>query len=122
MIRPLVLSAAALAAWAAASGVRAADDPGASDIHCLTVASILASNADPKIQNAGVMASLYFLGKLDGRTPTLDLESRLKDELLKYNPQDLQADATRCGGELAVRGKAISDIGARLKALGAKTP
>ncbi|MGZ3376866.1 MAG: hypothetical protein ACXU8S_09730 [Phenylobacterium sp.] len=122
MIRSLVLSAAALAAWAAASSARATDDPGASDVHCLAVASLLASNADPKIQSAGVMASLYFLGKLDGRTPTLDLETRLKDELTHYNPQDLQADAVRCGAELAVRGKAVSDIGARLKAQVSKTP
>jgi hypothetical protein len=122
MIRSIVLSAAALAACAAAFSARAADDPASSDIRCLAVAATLASNADPKIQNAGVMASLYYLGKVDGRTPNLDLENRLKQELLQLQPQDLQADAVRCGAELARRGKAVSDIGARLKALAGATP
>jgi hypothetical protein len=116
MFRLLIVSAAALAA--VATGVRADPAP-AADVRCLAVAAFLAGNSDPKLQNAGVMAALYFLGKLDGHEPDMDLEARLKEVATQLSPKDLQSEAVRCGAELASRGKTMNEIGLRLQALGA---
>lgn len=126
MFRTIILSAAVFAG--AATAARAADptpapaSAPASDLRCLAVASILASNSDPNLKNAGVMAALYYLGKLDGREPGLDLEARLKQEFTQLTPQEIQPEGMRCGAELAARGKAMTEIGARLQGLAGKTP
>jgi hypothetical protein len=117
MFRSLIVSAAVLAAVATAA--RAADPAPAADVRCLAVASFLAGNADPKVQNAGVLAALYYLGKLDGREPGMDLEARLKEVAMQLSPKDIQSEAVRCGAELGARGKTMNEIGLRLQALGA---
>ena len=116
MRRSITLSLAVMAVSAIGFAARAADDVSAADIRCLAVATLLSSNADPNVKNAGLMAALYYLGKVDGRDPRLDLESRLKQEFLQLSAQQVQAEASRCGAELGVRGKAVSEIGARLQA------
>jgi hypothetical protein len=120
MFRSIIFSAAVLAA--AATGARAADPAPAPDLRCLAVASVLASNSDPNVKNAGVMAALYYLGKLDGRDPGLDLETRLRQEVTQLSPQEIQSETLRCGAELAARGKTMNEIGLRLQGLAGKTP
>ena len=116
MFRSIALSAAALAASLAATGARAADTDITSDVRCMVVAAAMAQNTDPKVQNAGVMAGLYDLGKLDGREPNLDLEARLKQELAQMKPAEMMSEAQRCGAQLTARGKTVTEIGARLQA------
>jgi hypothetical protein len=116
MIRSIALSAA-LATSLAATGAQAADTTDiTSDVRCMVVAAAMAQNTDPKVQNAGLMAGLYYLGKLDGREPNLDLEARLKQELAQMKPAEMVAEAQRCGAQLTARGKTVTDIGARLQA------
>jgi hypothetical protein len=115
MIRFIVLAAAT--ALAAAAPVRAAEDTGAaSDFRCMVAAIALYQSTNPQVKDAGMMASLYYLGRLDGRTPNVDLEAGLKQQFERMSAQELQAEAVRCGGALQARGKAVTEIGARLKA------
>jgi hypothetical protein len=120
MIRSIALAAAALAASLAATGAQAADTDTTSDVRCMVVAAAMAQNTDPNVQNVGLMAGLYYLGKLDGRDPRLDLEARLKQELAQMKPAEMVAEAQRCGAQLTARGKAMTEIGARLQ--GGKAP
>jgi len=115
-MRIATLTIVLIAAAAVGRAAQAADDVAAADVRCLAVATVLSSNADPNVKNAGLMAALYYLGRVDGRQPTLDLEARLKQAYEQMSLQDVQAEARRCGAELGVRGKAVSEIGARLMA------
>jgi hypothetical protein len=45
------------------------------DVRCFVAFSLLSSDADEEVVEGGVMAAQYFLGRLDGRTPGLDLEA-----------------------------------------------
>ena len=119
MIRSIALSAAVFATSLAATGAQAADTDVTSDGRCMVGAAAMAQNTDPKVQNAGLMAGLYYLGKLDGREPNLDLEARLKQELAQMKPAEMVAEAQRCGAQLTARGKMVTEIGARLQAQGA---
>jgi hypothetical protein len=118
------LQAAALAAWTLASGASAAELGATDDLRCMAVGLALAGNANPEVKNAGTLASMYYLGRLDAHTPSVDLEAGLKQELMRMSPQDLKTEAARCGEELKARGKAVTEIGQRLQAAaaGAKTP
>jgi hypothetical protein len=120
-MRIFIPVAAALAACVVAAGAQAADEGVTSDLRCMAVGLAMSGNANPQIKNAGSLASLYYLGRLDARTPSIDLEAGLKQELMRMSPQDLQAEAVRCGQQLQARGKAVTEIGQRLQAAVAPT-
>ena len=64
---------------------------------------------------------LYWLGRLDGRTPKLNLEDRIIEaSLYLQKPGVMQSEAVRCGKFLAVRGKAEEDMGKRITERGRK--
>jgi hypothetical protein len=115
--RLAALVCAALAC-AAAPAARAADDAVAADLKCMVVAAALAQNADPSLKNAGAMAGVYYLGRLDGRAPNLDLEARLRATISQMTPQELVPQIQRCGQEVQARVKSAGQIGSRMPPLG----
>ena len=71
---------------------------------------ITSPDATQKI--AGTMAHSYWLGKIDGRNPQLDLEASVLAEIPAMTNQDLfRAEAVRCGQEMIKRGQAETEIG-----------
>jgi hypothetical protein len=95
----------------------AADDPNSetiADIHCLAVGLRISQLPDASQKSAGMMATLYYMGRLDGRTPNLDLENLIVQEVPKLNDATFRAEAVRCGNGLTVRGKQITEMGEHL--------
>ena len=82
------------------------------DIRCI-VAAISSMNIvkDTAMKGSLQVSALYYLGRLDGREPTLDLEKSLLNELSKMNAKDVGAEDQRCGKQLASRGQAFANIG-----------
>ena len=113
--------AAAIALAGAALPAAAQDDAAGKDLRCMIITMSLMSSNDPTQQQQGLMGTLYYVGRLDGRTPDLDLEARLRGEVAQLTPQVMAAEAQRCSAQLIARGKALQDIGAHLKDL-AKGP
>ena len=121
MLRLAVLPAL-FAAFAVASTTRAADEGTASDFRCMAVALVMAGNADPQVKNAGNMASLYYLGRLDARASSAEFEAGLKQEMARLTPQEIQTEAQRCGQQLKARGLAVQGITQKLAAGAPKAP
>jgi hypothetical protein len=113
MIR-LVALPALFAAFAVAPTAYAADEGTTADFRCMAVALVMSGNANPQIKNAGSMASLYYLGRLDARASGAAFEAGLKQELAHLTPQEVQTEALRCGQQLKARGEAVQDIAQRL--------
>lgn len=112
----VLLSAMALATTLlSTSNACAADAETTTDVRCLVVSAMLASKGDAANEAAGLMASLYYLGRLDGHDPNLDLSKTLTDEALKLKPGDIPPLAKTCGATMKDRGKALSAAGAALK-------
>jgi hypothetical protein len=84
------------------------------DVRCVVVSLRIMELQDPTLQKAGYMSSLYFFGRLDGASPSLDLEEQIMKELTIMTPDDYKTEAVRCGGELTARGQAMQKIGANL--------
>ncbi len=97
---------------------RAQDADTTADVRCLVVSVSMVASQQQNQQTAGLMSALYFLGRLDGRRPDLDLENRLVDEVTKLKPEQLREEAVRCGALLKERGKALTDMGARISQRG----
>lgn len=115
----LVLILAALAATGAAD---TGPTPEQADARCLDTFALMAAGGDPakpdpKIIEAGKTGATYFVGKLRGRNPAVDLE-----RVMRAGFSAVQADADgevkRCSAELVDAGQAMKKAGAALQ----KTP
>lgn len=87
------------------------------DVQCLVVGARLASSPDQQQKLTGSMLAIYFLGRIDGRSPTVDLQELLKREAKKLTGSEFGSAASRCGAELSARGAEINRIGKTLEQL-----
>jgi hypothetical protein len=94
-----------------------ADEATRQDIRCFIVVAQLSKSDDPAIRDAGRIGSQYFLGRIDGRAPTLDLESAVVAEAASAGT-DQRALLASCGALMKKRGEEVEAIGARLTARG----
>jgi hypothetical protein len=101
--------------------VMAQDADTVADVRCVAVGIRSAELPDSRQKSTGLLMALYFIGRLDGRDPKLDLEALLSEQLAKMSAADFTTEATRCGNSLATKGAQITKVGQDLlKQLGAK--
>ncbi len=112
MIKICVAAAAPLLVAAAPTAEDRADG------RCLIVSYLLADNQDAEIKNAAVIISQYYLGRLDGRSPGLDIEALIEAETEALDDAQVQALLQSCGAAVEKRGKEIEAMGARLEKKG----
>ncbi len=86
-------------------------DDAADDAKCLAVALNMASAQDADEQSVGILSTMYWLGRLDGRNPSLDLQKQLSDAADAMTQDDLKTEATRCTATLRARGEELSKLG-----------
>jgi hypothetical protein len=86
-----------------------ADDT-ADDLRCLMVSMALADSNSSAQQVSGTISSMYWLGRIDARTPGLDVEKRLADIAATMKPESAKAELARCDAILQSRGKLVSNM------------
>jgi hypothetical protein len=84
------------------------------DVRCLLAAVAMMNSPNNTIRAAAATSALYYLGRVDGREPHLDLEKLLAQQSQQISPTDLVAESKRCGQELSTRARILSTIGQRL--------
>lgn len=90
----------------------ALDDATVRDVHCFIVYMQMGANVqEPNLRMAMVMGSTYFMGKIDGRMPKLDLENAVLAESPKLAGDTYRTEVERCGQELQARGEAERAMG-----------
>lgn len=122
-MKRLVLAACAAAslgfagAAQAQSQIKPADQ---ADMECLAVAAVVAGRAQAgSEEQAGAAGGvMYYLGRLEGRTPGVDWLEQLRGHLLTLDDAGLAAAAPRCGAEMVAKGKALTEWGQALAAEG----
>jgi hypothetical protein len=113
-----VTCAALALALMAAAPARAEAPETTTDLKCLVFSMSMGANADPSKAAIGAMAMLYFLGRLDGREPALNLETRLVQPDMQLKPADFAQLGVTCGGMLQNRGAELTAMGERIQAKG----
>lgn len=93
-----------------------------SDIRCVVVGMKMAGATNSSDQSRGFLLTLYYIGRLDGRRPQLDIEHLLIEETRKMTDADYASEEKRCGARLAVKGQQITEIGKHLVDSGKKAP
>lgn len=83
------------------------------DLRCVAAIAALSALADKPDQREKMVAGmLYYVGKIDGRSPGFDYEVHLPALVGQpdYAQKQLFADAQRCGDELKARGEQMQKI------------
>jgi hypothetical protein len=70
--------------------------------------------SDQAMQTAVLLGTMYYMGKLEGRSPGLNVENAMVDEVSKMTLAQLQSEFVRCSGELQGVGKKWDEIGQNL--------
>jgi hypothetical protein len=120
MMRSLGLAAAMMMlAWAP---VAAAQDANDADLRCATVGLSMAgaSEGNPQLQSAGTMIAIYYIGRVHGRTPDINLEDSLFQLSRRLTTADLEVERVRCGTEFQALGMALQEMGGNLQRRGAE--
>jgi hypothetical protein len=98
LLAALMLAAAvspAAAAPAHKAGAAAPGDLVTSDVRCLLTMAALGQ--DKQRQQAALIGAYFFAGRLSARAPGLDVPAAIKAQEAVMNPQQLPAEAQRCG-------------------------
>lgn len=88
------------------------------DVSCLVASLHLMNSAVPEQSQAGLASFLYWLGRVDGGAPGLDLETQIAGLSPSFTDAHLNAELVRCGTEMQTRGAEVQAIGNRLQARG----
>lgn len=90
------------------------DEANFTDAQCLLAMGRIAASDHPATRSAALTAVQYFLGRIDGRSPAVDLAALLKKAAETMKPEDLQPTLQRCGPLFQQRGQALEAIGQSL--------
>ncbi|NJC41769.1 hypothetical protein GGQ87_002027 [Brevundimonas alba] len=91
------------------------------DLQCMALVAVMAGVAmeeggdeSASVQMAGMSGGLmYYLGRLEGRSPDVDWLAQLTAYLAKVEAEDFEAFAPRCSKELIEKGQALVDFGGK---------
>lgn len=120
MLRTVLAAAMAAAIFAGSAQAQNADAL-AADTRCamLGLSMAGAANATDEQRQAGAMLSLYFVGKMYGASPGIDLRAAINQQASSLTPELMQSESRRCGEEFRTLGQTLSSLG---QAQGAPAP
>ena len=80
----------------------------------MIVGAQLSASQNPQQRVPGQMILMYYLGRIDGRSPHADLRRLIKNQTQHMSAADLKSAAGRCDKEFSARGDAVVQIGRSL--------
>src|SRR5580698_8359750 len=97
--------ALALLVMAAPAPVVLAQTPDTTaDVRCVAVGLHFAEAPNSPQKSTGLLMALYYMGRLDGRDPNLDLKALLTAQLAKMTAADFSQEDLRCSSILSSKG------------------
>jgi len=88
------------------------------DLQCLLTMGGMQAQPDPKVQRDGLTGALYFLGKLVGANPDIDLPAELASEWERFRGSPAKPLIDRCLGEITARSQQLVAASGRLNQVG----
>ncbi len=120
----MLLTLAFLATGSAMPAAAQVSPPVADDLRCITILSVAMATL-PETQRPQMAAAvLYFIGRVDGAAPNLDLTAEIKRIVPTLATSNFGDEAKRCAAILTEKGAKLQEVGKALqeegKAQGAK--
>ena len=85
------------------------------DVECVAALAVAASEAQGEQLTGLAMITFYFVGRLDGRVPKLDLESALAEEAPALTEARVKALITSCSAQYLKRANDMQAVGKSLE-------
>jgi hypothetical protein len=85
------------------------------DAQCLLIGTQLTSSSNEQLKFSGTLLTMYFLGKIEGRSSAVNLQELITDASKRISATELKSAMQRCGKELSARGAEITQIGKSLQ-------
>ncbi|MGQ3040880.1 MAG: hypothetical protein ACT6TH_08220 [Brevundimonas sp.] len=87
------------------------------DLQCLAMSMVIGGMSEDESVKTGLMAaSMFYLGRLEGRNPNVVWLDRLGQYLQSAQTAELEAQSQRCGTEIAEFGGRIQTWSTRMAA------
>jgi hypothetical protein len=103
--------AAALAILSGLWANAALADETSDAIKCLAVSLKASNSSNPDDESIGMLSTMYWLGKLDGVVPKVDLEKAMQSGAFDMKPEDEKTEEARCAAALRDRGPLLTHLG-----------
>ncbi len=83
--------------------------PDAADARCIALMNYMIAKGTPEQQNAARAGTIYFIGKLRGRNPSVNVAVVLKSaaDAASQAKMNAQAEIKRCGDEVTAAANAL---------------
>ena len=121
----VLAGALAAVALVCAPQARAQDDAQLqADLRCATLglAIIGSPETTPEQKQGGALISSYYIGRVQGRSPSINLEDAIYDTTVNTTPEQGEQDRQRCSAEFQALGRSLIDMGANLQRRAAAAP
>ena len=118
MLKMFVAATAALFTCAATASAQSVPADATNDLHCAVIGMQLVGDpsSTAEAKQAGTMITIYYVGRLHGRAPGVDLEQSILDYERTLTLDLLNAERQRCGAEFRQVGQDLQALGQRLTA------
>jgi hypothetical protein len=109
-------------AWLCVSGAAFAQDSPTlnANTRCAIVGLAAAgTGATDEQRQAGSMLSLFYIGRIQGEAPNIDLEQLIRRYANQMSTAEVEAERIRCSTEFRELGEALIEMGGRMQQDGA---
>ncbi|MBI3439850.1 MAG: hypothetical protein HY054_14585 [Proteobacteria bacterium] len=118
MLKMFAIAASAWLMCLANASAQEVPAEAADDLHCAVIGMQLVGDpaSDPQAKQAGTMITIFYVGRLQGRAPGVDLERPILDYERTLTVDRVNAERQRCAAEFRQVGVDLQDLGQRLSA------
>jgi hypothetical protein len=109
-LAPSLAAAVALALLTPAVAAHAEDPKTTADIRCVIVGGALAQSEDTDLQSLGRASLFYFLGRLEGRGDTDNIDARIVDVAGKMTADDIKTQSQTCGAMFTAATQSLQQL------------
>ena len=109
-MRAALILAVALGLGVLPAAAQAEDPKTTQDIRCVIVGGALAQSSDPDLQSLGRASLFYFMGRIQGRGDTENLDARIVEIASKMTSDDLKAQSQTCGAMFTAATQNLQDL------------
>jgi hypothetical protein len=81
------------------------------DAQCLVIGARISASPDQQQRVSGQLLTVYFLGRIEGRSPSINLEKLIEQQAAVMTRYDERRALQRCGKEFASQGAELVRIG-----------
>jgi hypothetical protein len=107
---PKAAAPAAAPAAGAPAGVAPSSDPTVNDMRCIVVAGALLQADDEQMKSVGRASLFYYLGRMQGRGDTANMDARIVGEAAKMTEDDIKAQSKTCGAMFTSAAQALQGL------------